>query len=64
MDENSIRQQQESQPSLTSTTASPSITADPVGDQSIQDGPPGHKDQEAQIKDYFVCSFHYMPKRA
>lgn len=46
-------QEQEGQPSLTSSTVSPSVAADPVGNQ---DGSQGQAEQKPQLKDYFVCS--------
>ncbi|KAM0258026.1 hypothetical protein ACHAQJ_004069 [Trichoderma viride] len=61
MDEKSVGQQQESQLSFTSSTAPPSITADPAGDPSLQDGPLGPTEQKAEIKDYFRV-FGYAAK--
>jgi hypothetical protein len=56
MDEKSTGQQQEGQTSLTSSTVSPSVAADPVDNQSIQDGFQGQAEQKPQLKDYFVRS--------
>lgn len=49
-------QQQDGQTSLTSSIVSPSVAADPLDYQSIQDGSQGQTEQKPQLKDYFVCS--------
>lgn len=56
MDEKSMAQQQDGQTSLTSGIVSPSVAADPLDYQSIQDGSQGQREQKPQLKDYFVCS--------
>ncbi|KAL7902887.1 multidrug resistance-type transporter protein [Trichoderma sp. SZMC 28014] len=61
MDEKSTGQQQEGQTSLTSSTASPSIAADPIDNGSKQDGSQGQAEQKPQLKDYFRV-FGYATK--
>lgn len=56
-------QQQEGQTSLTSSTVSPSVAADPAGHQPIRDGSQGQTEQKPQLKDYFVCSALFISMR-
>lgn len=55
MDEKSTGQQQEGPTSLTSSTVSPSVAADPIDNGPVQDGSQGQAEQKPQLKDYFVC---------
>ncbi|KAL7917170.1 multidrug resistance-type transporter protein [Trichoderma austrokoningii] len=61
MGEKPTGQQQEGETSLTSSTVSPSIAADPVDTRSTQDGFKGQAEKKPQIKDYFRV-FGYATK--